>query len=136
MLDDCIFCKIVAGEISASKIYEDDKILAFLDIKPVNPGHTLIISKDHFADFLQAPDEIICQMTLATKKIGKKILASGLGEAITFTFNNGRAAGQVVDHVHLHVMPRKSGDGYELWHGKEYAPGEAEKIAEKLKIDL
>jgi len=133
---DCIFCKIIRGEIPANKVYEDDKVLAFLDIKPVNPGHILIISKDHFADFLQAPDEIICQMTLATKKIGKKILASGLGEAITFTFNNGRAAGQVVDHVHLHVMPRKSGDGYELWHGKEYAPGEAEKIAEKLKIDL
>ncbi|OIN89674.1 hypothetical protein AUJ40_01525 [Candidatus Berkelbacteria bacterium CG1_02_42_45] len=135
-MNDCIFCKIIRGEIPANKVYEDDKVLAFLDIKPVNPGHILIISKDHFADFLQAPDEIICQMTLATKKIGKKILASGLGEAITFTFNNGRAAGQVVDHVHLHVMPRKSGDGYELWHGKEYAPGEAEKIAEKLKIDL
>jgi len=135
-MNDCIFCKIIRGEIPANKVYEDDKVLAFLDIKPVNPGHILIISKDHFADFLQAPDEIICQMTLATKKIGKKILASGLGEAITFTFNNGRAAGQVVDHVHLHIMPRKSGDGYELWHGKEYAPGEAEKIAEKLKIDL
>jgi len=133
MLDDCIFCKIVAGEISASKIYEDDKILAFLDIKPVNPGHTLIISKDHFADFLQAPDEIICQMTLVTKKIGQKILDSRLGQGVNITNNIKSAAGQVVNHIHIHVIPRLENDGFELWHGREYAEGEEKKIAEKLK---
>lgn len=134
MSDNCIFCKIVAGEIPANKVYEDDKVLAFLDIKPVNPGHVLVVTKDHYLDLISTPSELLCAITTAAKKIGKKILDSGLGEAITFTFNNGRVAGQVVDHVHLHIMPRLSNDGYELWHGKEYAEGEAEKVASKLKI--
>lgn len=136
MSDDCIFCKIAKGEIPANIIYQDDDIVAFLDIKPINPGHILVVSKEHHLDLINAPDELLCAITQAAKKIGKKILETGLGEAITFTFNNGRAAGQVVDHVHMHIIPRLKGDGYELWHGKEYAEGEAEKVAEKLKIEL
>lgn len=134
-MENCIFCKIVRGEIPAYKVYEDDKILAFLDIKPVNPGHVLVISKKHHLDLISTPDELLEAIIVVAKKIGKKILDTGIGEAVTFTFNNGRIAGQVVDHVHLHIMPRLSDDGYELWHGKEYAPGVAEKIVEKLKSD-
>jgi len=135
MLDDCIFCKIISGEIPAHKIYEDDKVLAFLDIKPVNPGHTLVVTKEHHLDLVSTPEDLLAAVMAAAKKIGRKILDTGIGEAITFTFNNGRVAGQVVDHVHLHVMPRKNNDGYELWHGREYAPSEAEKIVKKLRMD-
>jgi len=134
-MPDCIFCKIVKGKIPANKVYEDDKVLAFLDIKPVNPGHVLVVSKDHDLDLISTPDELLCSIITVAKRIGKKILELGLGEAITFTFNNGRVAGQVVDHVHLHIMPRISGDGYELWHGREYLSGEAEKITNLLKLE-
>ncbi len=135
-MPDCIFCKIVSGEIPANKIYEDNELLAFLDIKPVNPGHTLVITKKHFTDFMQTPEGLLCQMTNLAKKIGQKIINSGLGQGINITNNIKPAAGQAVDHVHMHVIPRLEGDGYELWHGREYAPGEVEKVVEKLKLEL
>lgn len=134
-MKDCIFCQIASGEIPADKIYEDDKTIAFLDIKPVNPGHVLVVTKEHYLDLISTPDELLEAIIVIAKKIGKKILETEIGEAITFTFNNGRVAGQVVDHVHLHIMPRLSNDGYELWQGKEYSKGAAEKIVEKLTID-
>lgn len=134
-MKDCIFCKIVAGEIPAYKVYEDNKVLGFLDIKPVNPGHVLVVPKEHYLDLNSTPDELLKEIIIVGKKIGKKILATGLGKAINFTFNNGREAGQVVDHVHLHIMPRLSDDGYELWQGKEYNEGEAERIVKEISID-
>lgn len=135
-MKDCIFCRIVSGEIPANIIYQDDDIVAFLDIKPVNPGHTLIIPKKHFGDFLETPEEILSMMTSVVKKIGQKIFDFKLGQGVNITNNIKSAAGQAVNHVHMHVIPRLENDGYELWHGREYAPGEAEKVAEKLKIEL
>jgi len=135
-MDDCIFCKIIAGEIPTDKIYEDRELLAFLDIKPVNPGHTLIISKKHFADYLETSEEILSKMSHLAKKIGQKIIDSRLGQGVNITNNIKPAAGQLVNHVHMHIIPRLEGDGYKLWHGKKYADGEAEKIKGKLKLDL
>ena len=134
MLDACVFCKIAAGEIPADKIYEDEKLLAFLDIKPVNPGHALIIPKEHFVDYLETPDEIIAEMAKLAKIIGQKILDSGLGQGVNITNNIRSAAGQIVGHVHMHIIPRKEYDGLELWHGNEYHPGQAEDIASKLRL--
>lgn len=131
-MPDCIFCKIAAGEIPSYKIYEDDKILAFLDIQPVNPGHVLIVPKKHFTDLSSAPDEIVCAVMKIAKKIGVKIIESKIGEGFNIGINTKKAAGQVVDHFHLHVMPRKEGDGRELWYGQKYSDGEAEKIVKKL----
>ena len=133
-MENCIFCKIIAGKIPADKIYEDRDIIAFLDIKPINPGHALVVPKKHYLDLVSTPDELLKLIIVIGKKIAKKILRANLGEAVTLTFNNGRAAGQVVDHVHLHIMPRKTSDDYKLWHGKEYALGEAEKVSKKLKL--
>ena len=135
-MTDCIFCKIISGEVQASKIYEDDKVLAFLDIKPLNPGHTLVVTKEHFDDLTSTPDELVCAVTKIAKMIGKKIIKSKLGEGFNVGINTKKPAGQVVNHFHLHVMPRLSNDGCEHWKGKDYTAGEEEKSARKLREEL
>jgi histidine triad (HIT) family protein len=135
-MNDCLFCKIIAGEIPAEKVYEDDRVLAILDIKPVNPGHVLVLPKEHFEGFLDTPPEMIAEMSKAAKKIIAAMKTSLSAEGFNITFNTGQAAGQVIFHTHMHVMPRFSGDGYELWHGKDYDPGEMEATAEKMRTEI
>lgn len=131
---DCIFCKIIAGEIPSFKVYEDEAVLAFLDINPVNPGHTLVVPKKHFANIEEADEEILCRIMKVVKKIGVS-LKNNLGvTGYNVGVNNDPMAGQIVPHLHFHVMPRLEGDGYKLWEGKKYKDGEAEKILGKIKI--
>lgn len=133
---DCIFCKIITGDIPAEKVYEDDTTLAFLDIKPINPGHTLIIPKEHHENLFDIPNETAEKIIVTVKKIAEGI-KTGLGiENINIGMNNGSIAGQMVFHAHMHVMPRHENDGYEMWHGKEYESGEASDIANKIKNAL
>ena len=133
---DCIFCKIVAGEIPAFKVYEDDDILAFLDITPVNSGHTLVIPKQHYASLLELPDELLCRLAQAVKKIAPAVLAGVNSDGFNLGLNNGPVSGQLVPHFHWHIMPRFDGDGFELWHGHKYADGEAEAVATEIKKNL
>ncbi len=133
---NCLFCKIIAGEIPAEKVYEDEKTFAFLDIKPVNPGHTLVIPKDHHVNMLETPEETLCAMTATVKKVAMAIQAALNPDGINLGVNNGAAAGQVIFHAHMHVMPRRSDDGYGLWHGKPYTEGQANEIATKIKNAL
>ena len=135
-MKDCIFCKIVAGEIPATKIYEDADVLAFLDIKPVNPGHALVIPKKHFQSIHDTPDELVAQMSIVAKKIAGAIQKNLGAEGVNIGMNNGKAAGQVVFHAHIHVMPRYGKDSFKLWMGKEYRTGERETVAEKIKTSL
>jgi len=135
-MSDCIFCKIIAGEIPANKVYKDDKVLAFLDITPVNPGHTLIIPKEHYDNFLALPDDLLCHLAQTVKKIAPAVLAATGASSFNLGLNNGKDAGQLVNHFHWHLMPRFAGDGRELWHGGKYEPGEAEKIADKIRAAL
>lgn len=133
----CVFCKILKGEIPSQSVYEDDKVTAFLDINPVNAGHTLIIPRQHYANFAETPDEVLAYMTKIAKKITPAILEAVSAPAFNVTFNSGPEAGQVVHHVHMHVIPRHADDGHQLWKGEAYADGEmaatAEKIKEKIK---
>ncbi len=131
-MKDCLFCKIVAGEIPSSKIYEDANVLAFLDIKPVNPGHTLVIPKKHFENIHDTPDELVAKMTVVAKKIAGAIQKNLGAEGVNIGMNNGAVAGQVVFHAHVHVMPRYGKDSFKLWAGKESAQNEREKTAKKL----
>ena len=135
-MNDCLFCKIINGEIPATKVYEDDNVLAFLDIHPVNLGHTLIVPKIHSDGLLDADDKVLEQMIVVTKKVAAAILR-GLGyEAFNLEQNNGKIAGQVIPHLHWHIVPRTADDGLTHWPGKEYGVGEAEKLAEKIKIEI
>lgn len=133
---DCIFCKIVAGEITAYKVYEDDRVLAFLDITPVNPGHTLVIPKAHYENLLDLPEEEARNLISTIKKISSAILAGVESSGFNLGLNNGEAAGQVVKHVHFHIMPRLDGDGHKLWSGQPYGEGEAQAVTAKIKNNL
>lgn len=130
-MENCIFCKIVKKEIPSTKIYEDEKILAFLDIQPVNFGHTLVIPKTHFRNALETPEETLTEVIRVGKKIGKALMKNG-AEGIGFSFNNEEASGQSVFHTHLHVMPRMINDGHKMWDKKEYKSGELEETAQKI----
>ena len=135
-IGDCLFCKIVHGEVPAEKVYEDKDSVAFLDINPVNPGHVLVVPRHHYENIFDAPDTVLARLMVATKKITQK-LRNGLGvQDINIGMNNGEHAGQVVFHAHIHVMPRTQADGYKLWQGKKYETGEAEKIGAKLRNAL
>lgn len=127
---DCLFCKIIAGEIPAHRVYEDDAVIAVLDIKPVNPGHTLVIPRTHSDALHDADPETVASVARATQRVGKALLKAGLGSAFNVMQNNGGDAGQVIHHLHVHVVPRRAGDGFHHWPGTPYASeAEAEQVA-------
>ncbi len=132
---DCIFCKIIKGEIPSTKVYEDADVFAFLDIKPVNPGHTLIIPKKHFENIHETPDDVLAKVVIVAKKIADAIVKIG-AKGVNIGMNNGAIAGQSVFHAHIHVMPRYGKDAFSLWVGKEYDGDEREMVAEKIKAAL
>lgn len=116
---DCVFCKILQGDIPSHVVYENDQVRAFLDIQPVNVGHTLIIPKTHYASFAETPAEIVHALTDAAQQIAPGILKAVRADAFNFSTNNGRAAGQIVFHTHMHLIPRFPADGHEMWHGSD-----------------
>jgi len=130
---DCVFCKIVAGEIPGAKVYETDEVLAFLDINPVHPGHTLVIPKKHYANIEEAPAEVLSQVISAVKKVGLALKIGLNYQGYNVTENNDPVAGQLIAHLHFHVIPRFEGDGLKLWPQRQYSAGELEATAEKLK---
>ena len=133
---DCIFCKIIKEEIPCAKVYENDEVLAFLDISPVNKGHVLVLPKKHFENIENLPDEILCEIARTIKKLSKAALKAVGADSFNLGLNNGKNAGQLVQHVHFHIMPRFENDGYKLWIGKKYTEGEMKKIAKSIKKNL
>lgn len=134
-MQDCIFCKIVEGKLPSNKVYEDKDVFAFLDIMPNNHGHTLVIPKKHYKNFEEIPEELLVKVVLATKKVGKSI-KDGLGvEGYNVIENNDPVAGQVVPHLHFHVIPRFEDDDFQLWPQAPYPEGEDKKVLEKIKIN-
>jgi histidine triad (HIT) family protein len=132
--ENCIFCKMAAGQIPVTKIYEDDTVLAFLDIGPISDGHTLIIPKQHFEKLHDCPAEILGQVCSRLGKIAKAILAGMKSDGYNLLCNNGRAAGQVIEHLHFHIIPRNTGDGvFDKWPSYKYPQGKSEAIAEKIR---
>lgn len=130
-MGDCIFCKIVKGEIPSEKIYEDEISFAFLDIHPVNLGHTLLIPKKHFETIYDLPEEIATHLIKIAQKIGNSLKNLG-ADGTNITTNNGEAAGQIIFHSHIHIIPRFKNDNLSSWPQKEYKKGEAKKIQEKI----
>lgn len=131
---DCLFCKIISGDVPSHKVYEDDNVLAFLDIAPVNYGHVIVIPKKHYANLEEISDKELSQVMEVVKKIGKSLKDNLEVSGYNICENNDPVAGQVVPHVHFHVIPRKEGDGLELWPQGRYGDGEAEEIAKKIKV--
>ncbi|HEX5430197.1 MAG TPA: HIT family protein [Patescibacteria group bacterium] len=104
---ECLFCKIVAGEIPTEKVYEDGEVLAFLDLRPKAPGHALVISKTHTPDLMNTSDEMLAQMMPKVKLIAKKLMDEYGAAGFNFSANNGPSAGQEIMHLHFHIIPRK-----------------------------
>ena len=113
-MDDCIFCKIVKGEIPAAKVFESDKFLAFLDISPANKGHALIIPKNHYVSLNEMPDEDGKEFGELQVKLAKEVMKATNAEGFNVVNNNFEAAGQLVNHVHFHIYPRRKGDGLKI----------------------
>lgn len=133
-MQDCIFCRIIRGDISSAKIYEDKNIFIFLDIMPANKGHSLIIPKQHYPTLSEVPDEISCAMMMAAKRVAKALSLAVGSKAYNVLMNNGRYAGQAVEHAHLHVIPRFKDDNTGLkWSHTKYGDREIEEFADRLK---
>ena len=132
---DCLFCKIANKQIPAEIVYEDSDTLAFLDIHPRAPGHTMIIPKIHAENILDLPDNLVGKVFLTVKKIAGMLTKAFKPEGFTIGINHGRVSGQVVDHLHIHVMPRFSNDqGASIHSVVNNPPAESLKeIAEKIK---
>lgn len=116
---DCLFCKIVAGDIPCYKIWENDHFLAFLDIKPINLGHTLIVPKNHADDLFDLSAENLTGLGGAVQTVAQMVKTGTEADGINIGMNNGPAAGQLIFHAHLHVIPRFEGDGFKHWPGRE-----------------
>jgi len=135
-MTDCLFCKIAKGEIPSQKVYENDKVFCFLDIRPINKGHTLVIHKHHHMDIFDTPEEDMKDLIVAAKKIAIALKSAFNPDGINIGMNNGEAAGQKIFHAHLHVIPRWSDDGLRHWPGKEVSNEELEADAAKIRETL
>lgn len=135
-MEQCIFCQIVTKKIPAKIVYENEHTLAFLDIKPVNPGHTLVIPKMHAETLFTIDQESWAHVAETARHIAPAILHVTSAVGMNIHMNNHRVAGQLVDHVHLHLIPRHENDGHEHWHGIAYEPGVEENIAQRLRDAL
>jgi histidine triad (HIT) family protein len=123
MVDDaCIFCRIIGGEEMVSVVHEDDRAIAFLDIQPVSQGHTLVVSKQHYATMFDVPDELLAHCMTVAKRIVPGLRRAVGAEAINVFSANGRAGGQDVPHFHLHLIPIREGQPFALQLPMEDAP--------------
>jgi len=133
---DCVFCKIIKGEIPSAKVYENDKVIAFLDIHPVSQGHTLVVPKEHFENLLDGGEEILKEIMITIKKVAWAIVKTFDLKGFNVGQNNGRVAGQVVPHLHWHIMPRFPNDDLRLWPSGKYKGEEMGEIAKKIRKEL
>lgn len=132
---NCLFCNIVNKEVPARVVYEDEQVLAFLDIKPVHAGHTLVIPKLHSTDLSELPADDLGPLLDACQKIGNALLGQG-AEGFNVIHNAKPAAGQIIYHTHFHVIPRYKGDGLQHWPQQPYGAGEDEEWQRRLKAAL
>ncbi len=133
----CIFCQIVSGKIQAKKIYEDDHIVAILDINPANPGHTLLITKEHYSIMPQIPDDEIAHVFMVAKSLSNSMLRSIDAQGTNIIVANGIAAGQRAQHFMAHIIPRKENDGVNfILPQKTIEQSEIEQIGNKIAAAL
>jgi histidine triad (HIT) family protein len=134
--EDCIFCKITAGEIPSYNVYETNETLAFLDIHPVVYGHTLVIPKTHATNIFDITPESWADVAESVRIVASAVESALDAHGINIMMNNREHAGQVVDHPHVHIIPRFKGDGLTQWPHGTYQEGEAASVQEKIRIGL
>lgn len=133
-MEDCIFCKIVDGKIPSAKVYEDAKVISFLDIMPANKGHCLIVPKIHAQTLMEMSEDDLIAVIKAAKKIAKALSLSFGNGSFNIVMNNGKEAGQLVNHAHMHIIPRFQKDRLRLkWSHLKYEGDEMQEYADKIK---
>jgi histidine triad (HIT) family protein len=136
-MTDCIFCKIIAGTIPAAKLIETDKVTSFLDISPVNPGHALVVPKRHVSSLLSLNQDELHVMIFVAKRVAAAVTEATDSPAFNILQNDGEAAGQIVRHAHLHVIPRNPDDGFSLgWRQLSYNEGELQALQRSVRQKL
>lgn len=135
-MDDCIFCKIVAGEMPSHKLYEDEHVFVFLDIFPVKEGHVLVVPKVHSNDLFDADPMVFGHIMSAIQKVGNALKQTTSADGFNVITNIGPAAGQTVFHTHFHIIPRHEGDGLASWPHAERSNEELATFAESLRSHL
>lgn len=135
--DDCLFCKMVAGHIPVTQVYEDDIVLAFLDIGPISDGHTLVIPKEHYEHIHDCPPKLLGQFACRLGKIAGAVASAMNSDGYNVLCNNGSAAGQVIEHLHFHIISRNIDDGlFSRWPSYQYQTGQIESIADRIRKNL
>lgn len=135
-MPDCVFCRIVRGELPSFNIYENEHVLAFLDIHPTSPGHTLVIPKRHAANIFEISENDWASVSGAVHMLAGKIESAVGADGVNIMMSNREHAGQTVYHAHVHLIPRFKGDGLKHWPQKTYKEGEAESVQEKIRVTL
>ena len=131
---DCVFCKIVSGEIPSYTVYEDEQFKAILDISPSEKGHVIILPKNHAANIVDLPVVDASQIFVVAKKIATALLEAYFLDGVNILQNNGEAAGQTVYHLHVHVIPRYKEDTVTIkWAQKHLEKEDFEQVAEQIK---
>lgn len=129
----CIFCQIIEGKVQSKKIYEDDKVIALLDINPANPGHTLLLTKEHYSIMPQIPDDVVAHVFMVVKSLSNSMLKSIDAHGTNVIVANGIEAGQRAQHFIAHVIPRKENDGVNfILPQREMGQNEIEMVGNKL----
>ena len=135
--DDCIFCKIAAGDIPSNTVYEDERFRVILDLNPASKGHALILPKNHADDLFDLPEEDRAAVLSVAAQVAGAMKKALSCSGINIVQNNGESAGQTVKHFHLHIIPRYDGDSaMVLWNPGKSEPDEQAKIAEAIKGEL
>ena len=132
---DCVFCKIVAGEIPSFKLFEDEATLAFMDINPAHEGHALVIPKEHAPDLYAVSDEALARTSVTAKRVAAALARTLNPDGVNLVQSNGAAAGQSVMHFHVHVLPRARDDGLAMNWGLKLGDIDAiGRLAERIRV--
>lgn len=135
--NNCIFCKLANGDIPTNSIYEDDDFKVILDADPATKGHALILPKNHFANLLEADDDVLEKALPLAKKVANKMKAELGCAGVNIVQNNGEAAGQTVHHLHIHVIPRYEDDPDKTicgWSHQKFSDEETAAVVKKLSM--
>lgn len=131
-----IFTKIIQGEIPSVKLYEDQKCIVILDINPNHKGHSLVIPKEEYETVVECPKDVMQHLIVVAKKVATHTMKTLKCDGLNLVINNKPAAGQEIPHIHIHVIPRYSDDGYKHGYGHvKYEEGELEEYGKKLRIN-
>jgi histidine triad (HIT) family protein len=131
--DHCLFCKLVRGEIPSARVLENDRVIAFLDIGPLNPGHVLVIPREHHAALPDLPDDLAAATAAVLPRLCRAVRQATGADGLNVLSNTGRVAGQSIEHVHWHIIPRHASDAIRWpWPARQYPPGQIDEMRQRI----